>query len=97
MKVALFLKSRKQPKSNHLDRAVVFDVKKDKVVGVENTTLTSKDVHSLTSWAQTKKVKKIYMPHVDDQLRSFFNKLGISLKGYDELSDDRLFRTFIFT
>jgi hypothetical protein len=97
MKIALLLKSKKQLKSNHVDRAVVFNVEKDKVVGVENTTLTSKDVHTLTSWAQTKKVKKIYMPHVDDQLRLFFNKLGISLKGYDELSEDRLFRTFIFT
>ncbi|MDR1557355.1 MAG: hypothetical protein LBS88_10065 [Tannerellaceae bacterium] len=96
MKIALLLKSKKQPKLQHFEQAVVFDVEKDKVVGVENATLESKDVKALTSWAQTKKVKEIYTPYVDEQLRLFFSKLGISLKAYDELSDDRLFRTFIF-
>ncbi|MDR1918751.1 MAG: hypothetical protein LBQ65_03775 [Tannerellaceae bacterium] len=97
MKIALLLKNRKQPKSNQFEQAVVFDVERDKVVGVENTTLESKDVHALTSWAQTKKVKEIYSPYADDHLRQFFSKLGISLKAYDELSDDRLFQTFIFS
>jgi hypothetical protein len=96
MKIALLLKSKKQPKADHFEQAVVFDVEKDKVVGVENTTLESKDVKTLTSWAQTKKVKEIYSPYVDDHLRVFFGKLGISLKAYDELSEDRLFQTFIF-
>jgi hypothetical protein len=97
MKIALLLKSKKQPKLSYFEQAVVFDVEKDKVVGVENETLEStKDVKALRSWAQTKKVKEIYTPYVDEQLRLFFAKLGISLKAYDELSDDRLFRTFVF-
>jgi NADH/NAD ratio-sensing transcriptional regulator Rex len=96
MKIALLLKSKRQAKSYQFDQAIVFDVEKDKVVGVENATLESKDVSALTSWAQKKKVKEIYTPYADDQLRSFLNKIGISLKGYDELSDNRLFQTFIF-
>ncbi|MDR1646284.1 MAG: hypothetical protein LBS05_10805 [Tannerellaceae bacterium] len=96
MKIALLLKSRKQP-ANHFDRAVVFDVEKDRVVGVENTTLEPKDAQALTSWAQMKRVKEVYTPQADDQLRLFLSKLGISLKAYDELSDNRLFRTFIFS
>jgi hypothetical protein len=97
MKIALLLKSKKQPKSNDIDRAVIFEVEKDKVTGVENAVLESTDVHALTFWAQTEKVGKIYTPYADDRLRLFFNRLGICLKGYDELSDDKLFRTFIFT
>jgi hypothetical protein len=96
MKIALLMKSKKQLKSHHVDKAVVFHVEKDKVVGVENTTLESKDVRSLTSWAQTKRVKEIYSPYADEQLRSFFGRFGIRFKAYDELSDDRLFQTFIF-
>ncbi|MDR1343735.1 MAG: hypothetical protein LBJ39_00115 [Tannerellaceae bacterium] len=96
MKIALLLKSKKQPKVEHFDCAVVFDVEKDKVIGVENTILGAKDVDNLTSWAQTKKIKEIYTPHVDEHLRLFFSKLGIILKGYDELADNRLFQTFIF-
>jgi hypothetical protein len=96
MKIALLLRSKKQPKTeNEVEQAVVFDVEKDKVVGVENETLQSKDVKALTSWAQTKKVKEIYSPFVDEQLRIFCKTLGIKVKGYDELSDDRLFQTFI--
>lgn len=95
MKIALLLKSKKQPQANHVDQAVVFHVEKDKVVGVENTTLESKDVTSFMSWMQTRKVNEIYSPYADERLRSFFGKLGISFKTYDELSDNRLFRTFI--
>ncbi|MDR3141774.1 MAG: hypothetical protein LBU37_08645 [Tannerellaceae bacterium] len=94
MRIALLLRSKKQPK-NEIGQAVVFDVEKDKVVGVENETLQSKDVKTLTSWAQTKKVKEIYSPFVDEQLRIICKALGIKVRGYDELSDDRLFQTFI--
>jgi hypothetical protein len=96
MKIALLLKNRKQPKVEHFDRAVVFEVEKDKVVGVENAILGTNDVSALTLWAQTKKIKEVYMPYVDEQLRLFFSRLDIILKGYDELSDNRLFQTFIF-
>jgi hypothetical protein len=96
MKIALLLKNKKQPRVEYFDRAVVFDVEKDKVVGVENTILETKDVDELTSWAQTKRINEIYSPHVDEHLRLFFGKLGIIIKGYDELSDNWLFKTFIF-
>jgi hypothetical protein len=96
MKIALLLRSKKQPRTgDDCERAVVFDVEKDKVIGVENDTLESKDVNTLTSWAQTKKVKEIYTPYVDEQHRLSLNKLGILIRGYDELSDNRLFQTFI--
>jgi len=96
MKIALLLKSKKQPKNEtNVEQAVVFDVEKDKVVGVENETLQSKDAKALTSWALTKKVKEIYSPYVDEQFRIFCKALGINVRGYDELSDDRLFQTFI--
>ncbi|MDH6303556.1 hypothetical protein M2459_000510 [Parabacteroides sp. PF5-5] len=96
MKIALLLRSKKQPKTvNDVEQAVVFDVEKDKVVGVENETLQSKDVKELTSWALTRKVKEIYTPQADEQLRNFFSSLGINIRGYDELSDNRLFQTFI--
>jgi hypothetical protein len=97
MKIALLLTSKRHAKPNQFDQAVVFDLEKDKVVGVENATLESKDVTALTSWAQNKKVKEIYTPYADDHLRSFLGSMGISLKAYDELSDNRLFQTFIFS
>ncbi|MDR1357237.1 MAG: hypothetical protein LBJ58_06165 [Tannerellaceae bacterium] len=96
MKIALLLKNKKQHKVEDFDHAVVFDIEKDKVVGVENAMLGTKDVDALTSWAEKKKIKEIYTPQVDESLRLFFGTLGIILKGYDELSDNPLFQTFIF-
>ncbi|GHT30957.1 hypothetical protein AGMMS49574_11840 [Bacteroidia bacterium] len=96
MKIALLLKSKKQPKSeSDIDKAVVFDLEKDKVVGVESGTLESKDAKELTSWALTNEVQEIYSPNVDEQHRLSLSKVGVRIKGYDELADDRLFRTFI--
>lgn len=96
MKIALLMRNKKQPKNEELlGEAVLFDVEKDKVVGVENETLKPKNVEELSFWALTKRVKEIYIPEVDEQVRTFFRKMGINIKRYDELSDDRLFQTFI--
>lgn len=97
MKIALLMKSKKQQKSEQQDveQAVVFDVENDKVIGVENETFGSKDVKDLSFWALKKKVKEIYTPEVDEHVRVFFSLLGINIRRYDELSDDRLFQTFI--
>lgn len=97
MKVALLLKNEKQPKDEkqEAEQAVVFDVEHDKVVGVQSETLKSKSTKDLIFWALTKRVKEIYTPDMDEQLRTFFSKIGINIRKYDELSDDRLFQTFI--
>jgi len=95
MRIALVLKQKKQDEINKVDQAVVFDVEKDKVVGVQNETLQTKDAKSLSTWAITKKIKEIYIPEVDEQVRAILWALGISMKRYDELENDKLFQTFI--
>ncbi|MDR1980475.1 MAG: hypothetical protein LBQ39_02495 [Tannerellaceae bacterium] len=96
MKIALLLRGKKQSKTDgHINHAVVFEIEKDKVVGVESEILESKDAKYLSFWALTKKVKEIYIPDMDEHLRAFFRKMGIRVKKYDELTDDRLFQTFI--
>ncbi|MDR1880329.1 MAG: hypothetical protein LBQ78_05300 [Tannerellaceae bacterium] len=95
MKIALLLNGKNSRIGGNIGHAVVFDIERDKVVGVENEALESKDISYLSFWALTNKVKEIYIPDMDERLRSFFRKMGISVKKYDELADDRLFRTFI--
>lgn len=92
MRIALVLRQKKQ---DEISQAVVFDVEKDKVVGVENETIHPEDVKSLSSWAETKKVKEIYLPNVEEWVKNLFTKMGITMKAYDELSEDKLFQTFI--
>ena len=96
MRIALFLKQKKQEEiEKHISQAVVFDMEEDKVIGVENETLETRDAGQLSLWAYTNKVEEIYLPYVDEKLKSFFEALGIRMKGYDELGNDKLFQTFI--
>lgn len=97
MRIALVLRQKDEPKKvdEHVSQVVVFDVEKDRVVGVENMTVASEDVDSLTHWALAEQVEEIFIPKVDDQVKPLFGKRGITMKGYDELGDNKLFRTFI--
>lgn len=96
MKIALLLKPKKQKEvTKNANQAVVFNVEGNKVVGVENETLETKDVNYLSFWALTRRVKEIYTPEIDEEAKKLFKKLGISIKNYDELEDNRLFNTFI--
>lgn len=96
-KIALLLK-----KNRHSDRhteegqIVVFNIEEGQVIGVENQIIRSRDINDLSLWALKKKIKEIYTPEVDEQIRSFFGKMGIHVRKYDELGDNKLFNTFIF-
>lgn len=95
MKIALVLRQNEQRNDEHISQVVVFDVESDRVVGVENATVQSSDVDTLSRWALTEQVKEIYIPEVDEQLKPIFRMNGITMKRYDELGDNKLFQTFI--
>ncbi len=95
MRIALLLRQKKQEETDPvLNQAIVFNVKEDKVNGVENETVAG-DMSSLFYWALTEKVNTIYIPVVDSWTKALFRVMGITLKGYDEAVDDKFFQTFI--
>ncbi|MDR0994679.1 MAG: hypothetical protein LBL81_00125 [Tannerella sp.] len=91
------MRSKKSPKQEQdAQRAIVFDVEKDKVVGVENEKVEAKDLLSLSSWAIAKKIQEIFTPNIDERHRQYLRMQGIQVRSYDELEDNELFQTFIF-
>ncbi len=95
MRIALLLRQKRQEETGRTEsQAVVFNVEDDKVMGVENETVTA-DMSSLFYWAIAEKVNTIYIPAVDGWTKALFRVMGITLKGYDEAVDDKLFQTFI--
>ena len=96
MRIALVLKQKKHDEANgHISQAVVFNVENGKVIGVENESVESTNLNSLFIWALTHKVKEIYIPEVDEWVKLLFHAVGVTMKCYDELEDNKLFQTFI--
>lgn len=96
MRIALVLKQKKDDGvDEHLDQVVIFNLEKDKVVGVENHKVETDNLASLTRMALTEQVKEIFIPDADEEIKPYFVRQGITMKGYDELGDNKLFQTFI--
>ncbi len=95
MRIALLLRQKKQEETDRaMSHVVVFNVEQEKVIGVENETVAS-EMSSLFYWALAEKVNIVYIPVVDGWAKALFRVMGITLKGYDEAVDDKLFQTFI--
>lgn len=96
MRIALVLKQSKQDEvERHISQAVVFNVEDGKVMGVENETLEADNLNSLFLWTLSRKVGEIYIPEVADWVKILFHAVGVTIKRYDELEDNKLFQTFI--
>jgi len=96
MRIALVLRQKKQDEMNgHISQAVVFNVENDRVIGVENETVDLSNLNSLFIWVFKHRVKEIYIPDVDDWVKLLFHAVGVTIKRYDELEDNKLFQTFI--
>ncbi|MCC8197123.1 MAG: hypothetical protein LIP06_00700 [Tannerellaceae bacterium] len=95
MRVALFLKQDPKEGVENTGKVVVFTVKENKVVGVENDTVDIEKSGHLSLWALTKKIDEIYIPVINDSIEKLFLSLGITLKSYEELAEDQLFKNYI--
>ncbi|MCC8133481.1 MAG: hypothetical protein LUG96_14335 [Tannerellaceae bacterium] len=42
-----------------------------------------------------KKINEIYIPVINDSIEKLFLSLGITLKSYEELAEDQLFKNYI--
>ena len=94
MKVALILKDDARQEEDIQTQAIVFDVEDERVIGVQNETICSNDVNYLYIWAMCKRVNEVYLPEM--RRHNWVSKSGVKIRSYEELSDNKLFQTFIF-
>ncbi|MDH6533389.1 hypothetical protein D0T51_00150 [Parabacteroides sp. 52] len=96
MRIALVLDQKRQDEvDRHVSQVVIFTIENDKVIGVENETIDATKQYSLSLWALTNKVNEIYVSKVDDWVKMLSQMMGVNIRAYDELRDDKLFQTFI--
>ncbi len=94
MKVALFIKKNELTVLHEEKaRVVVFDIKEDKVVGVENVFLENKNNDSIANWLKQNSIKQIYLSKIDIQTYQKLNSKGIKVKTLESIENDKLFKS----
>ena len=97
MKVAIFIKNNELTALHEEKiRVVIFNMEKDKVVGVENTTLEEQNKESIVNWLYQKSINQIYLSEIDDYSHRQINSKGIQVKTIDKLKNDKLFNSLAF-
>lgn len=94
MKIAIFIKNNELTDLHEeKTRVVIFNMEKDKVVGVENTILEEKTKDSIASWLYQKSINQIYLSEIDSQAHHKINSKGIHVKTLETLKNDKLFNS----
>lgn len=94
MKVAIFIKNNELT-ALHEDmiRVVIFNMEKDKVVGVENTTIELQNKESIVNWLSNKSINQIYLSEIDEQTHHKINLKGIRVKTFETLKNDKFYNS----
>ena len=94
MKVAIFIKNNELTTLHEEKvRVVIFNMEKDKVVGVENVILEEQTKDSIISWLHQKSINQIYLSEIDDQTHYKINLKNIRVKTLETLKSDKLFNS----
>lgn len=94
MKVAIFIKDNELTALHEEKiRVVIFNMEKDKVVGVENTTLEEQNKESIVNWLKQNSINQIYLSEIDDQIHHKLDSHGIRVKTYETLKNDKLYNS----
>ncbi|MDH6310219.1 hypothetical protein M2451_003190 [Dysgonomonas sp. PFB1-18] len=96
MKIALFLKDDKIDEA-YVDTIaiIVLHTNHNSVVEVEKDIVVKKDINYLALWLLTKRIKEIYVTDIDSIVKRLFEKLGVTVRKYDEIDKNPLLKEFI--
>lgn len=96
MKTALLLNNEKYTaRYDDTFKAVIFELKNNNVVGVENEVLTKRNTQYLTSWAESKGINEICILKSDNNTGAISQGSGIVVKKYEDLDENHVFRSFV--
>lgn len=94
MKVAIFInKNELTVLHEEKARVVVFNIKEEKVVGVENIILEDQNNDSIVNLLHSNSINQIYLSDIDDYSYHKLTAKGIKVKTLESLENDELFRS----
>ena len=96
MKIALLLKDEiiDDPPVDTIP-ILILHTDHETVVDVEKEFIVKKDINYLALWLLTKRIKEIYVMEIDPMIKKLFEKLGITVRKYDEMIKNPLLKQFI--
>ena len=94
MKVAVFIKNNELSSICEPNiHVVIFNIEKNKVVGVENIVLEKQDCDSISRWLKRKYIDKIYTSGIEDRILQELESNDIQVKTSGMLKHDKLFNS----
>ena len=94
MKVAIFInKNELTVLHEEKARVVIFNIKEEKVVGVENIILEDQKNDSIVNLLHSNSINQIYLSDIDDYSYHKLTAKGIKVKTLESLENDELFRS----
>lgn len=97
MKIALFINSEKINGTDadtipiiilHIDNHSVVEVNKDFVV--------RKDINYMALWLLVNKIRELYVTDIDPIVKKIFEKLGVTVRNYQDIEKNPLLRKFVY-
>lgn len=94
MKVAIFLKNNQLSALHEKSlNVVIFNIEKEKVVGVENKILEKQTNDSIVNWLHQNSINQIYVSEIDEQTHHKVNSKNVRVKTQENLENDKLYNT----
>ncbi|MBB4037028.1 hypothetical protein GGR21_002942 [Dysgonomonas hofstadii] len=96
MKIALILKEEKieDPTADTIP-VIVLHTDNKSVIDVEKDFILRKDINYLALWVLTKNIKEIYLMNADTMVKKLFEKLGVTVRKYEEMKKNPLLKEFM--
>lgn len=94
MKVAIFIKNNELTVLHEENvHVIIFNMKDDKVIGVNNIVLEKQTNDSIVYWLIRNSINQIYISEINDQTLQRVKSKGIEVKTLESLENDKLYNT----
>jgi len=96
MKVAIFIKNN-QMETLKVEAIymLILNLENDIIVGMETNYMYSSNIDHVSLYLISKQVNVLYIECADDTVKDFFRKFGITVKTYEDLKENHIFRAFL--
>lgn len=96
MKIAMFIRNERManPNSDAM-RALIFYVENEIITGMEDAYLYNMNANYISLWLISRRIEVFYVRNIKDEDRCFFKKIGITVKTFEEIGSNHIFRAFI--
>ncbi len=96
MKIAVFLKNENfEYLDDHIIQIYTFNIENNLITSIGSELVTIKNLNHILLWLLSKNIEEIYLKNPNNELKSYFEKTGITVKSIEEIKDNPLLKSFL--